>query len=414
MNEFSTLGLHEGLADAFGALGFKTPTKVQRLAVPRLLLKKDIFLQSETGTGKTFAYLAPAISLTRDMNPSKGPLILVLCPTQELSVQVARQAEALLEASQKTLNVLAILGGSPLSRQEDALKKRKPHIVIGTPGRISDLAKMRFLRLNSLEFIVLDEGDRLFSAEYRDQVEEILRQASPASCRVLASATISPTTRKLARVFMKDPESLDLLDEGVLTRDIEHWVFYVEHRKRIDFIRRLETALRPKKCLIFASSGDRVARTAERLVERGLPADSIASKQEKEHRRVAIERFESGSLRYLVTTDLGARGLDISGITHIISMDMPEDSSWYIHRAGRTGRAGEKGLSIVLADARELKSAAKVAVERNFVFRTKRLDGGKVVEPPVVEFFEFVEAGEAEKIEYRKNARSGRRDSAQR
>ncbi|HCO49425.1 MAG TPA: ATP-dependent helicase [Spirochaetaceae bacterium] len=414
MNEFSTLGLHDGLAEAFGALGFKVPTKVQRLAIPRILIKKDIFLQSETGTGKTFAYLAPAISFTREMSPTRGPLILVLCPTQELAVQVARQAEALLEAAHIPMNVLAILGGSPLSRQEDALKKRKPHIVIGTPGRISDLAKMRFLRLDSLNFLVLDEGDRLLSAEYRDQVKDILDRAPSSSCRILASATISPNTRKIARAFMKEPESLDLLDEGVLARDIEHWIFYVEHRKRIDFIRRLETALRPKKCLVFASSGDRVARTAERLVERGLPSDSIASKQEKEHRRVAIERFESGSLRYLVTTDLGARGLDISGITHIISMDMPEEGSWYIHRAGRTGRAGEKGLSIVLADARELKSAAKVAVERNFVFRTKRLEGGSVVEPPVDEFFEFVEKGEAEKKEYREKARSERKESAQR
>ncbi len=410
MNDFSDLGLCPELAAAFGALGFKNPTKVQRLAIPRILQKKDIFLQSETGTGKTFAYLAPAISAAKGLSPSKGPLILVLCPTQELAVQVAKQAEALLAASHIAMNVLALLGGSPLSRQEDALKK-KPHIVIGTPGRTADLVKMRLLKPENLGFLVLDEGDRLFSTEYREQVQDILGKAAPDACRILASATISPNTRKLARVFMKDSESLDLLEEGVLARDIEHWVFYVEHRKRIDFIRKLESALKPAKCLVFASSGDRVERTAERLAECGLPADAILSKQEKEHKRVAIERFENGTLRYLVTTDLGARGLDISGITHIISLDFPEESSWYVHRAGRTGRAGEKGISILLADAWELRNASRIAVDRGFVFRTKILEAGELLEPPVEEFFALVEKGEAEKQDYRRKTRAIRGDT---
>lgn len=413
MNEFSDLGLGAELSAAFDTLGFKTPTKVQRLAIPRILQKKDIFMQSETGTGKTFAYLAPAISAVAGISPSKGPLILVLCPTQELAVQVAIQAELILEASHTAMKVLALLGGSPLSRQEDALKK-KPHIVVGTPGRTGDLVKMRLLKLDNLGFVVLDEGDRLFSTEYREYVQSILGAASPTSCKILASATISPNTRKLARVFMKDSESLDLLEEGVLSRDIEHWVFYIEHRKRIDFIRKLESALKPEKCLVFASSGDRVSRTAERLSEIGLPADSILSKQEKEHRRVAIERFEKGALRYLVTTDLGARGLDIADISHIISLDFPEESSWYIHRAGRTGRAGKKGISIVLADAWELRSAAKIAVDRNFVFRTKQLEAGVILEPPVEDFFALVEQGEEEKREYREKTRSERGDPRRR
>jgi len=158
----------------------------------------------------------------------------------------------------------------------------------------------------------------------------------------------------------------------------------------------------------FRLVGRQGSRAAERLSEIGLPADSILSKQEKEHRRVAIERFEKGALRYLVTTDLGARGLDIADISHIISLDFPEESSWYIHRAGRTGRAGKKGISIVLADAWELRSAAKIAVDRNFVFRTKMLEAGEILEPPVEDFFALVEKGEAEKREYREKTRSER------
>jgi len=406
MNEFLALGLCAELSDAFGKLGYKSPLKVQTLAIPRILQKKDIFLQSETGTGKTFAYLAPAISETKGLDSSKGPLILVLCPTQELAVQVAKQAVALLEAAHLHMNVLTLLGGSPLSRQEAALKK-KPHIVVGTPGRTADLARMRFLKLASLAYLVLDEADRLFSQEYRESVAGIAEAVPAGCCKVLASATITPATRKQAKTFLKTPESLDLLEEGVLSRDIEHWIFYVDQRKRIDFIRKLEAVLHPAKCLVFASAGDRVIKTAEHLAELGLPADSILSKQEKEHRRVAIERFENGSLRYLVTTDLGARGLDIPGITHIISLDFPEESSGYVHRAGRTARAGEKGISIVLGDGWDIKNAAKIAVERSFVFRTKVLEGGAILEPPVEDFFAIVEEGEAEKREFRMNRRNG-------
>jgi superfamily II DNA/RNA helicase len=202
---------------------------------------------------------------------------------------------------------------------------------------------------------------------------------------------------------MKDPISIDLKDEGVLSRDIEHWVFYVEHRKRLDFLRKLAVALKPEKCLVFAGSGERVRRAEEKLKDSGLSVESILAKEEKEQRRVAIERFQQGSLSYLVTTDLSARGLDITDISHVISLDFPEDSSWYVHRAGRTGRAGKPGISIVLADALDLRRASRLAVDRNFIFRTKSLEEGRVVEPPVEEFFERVEKGDEEKREYRKS-----------
>ena len=202
---------------------------------------------------------------------------------------------------------------------------------------------------------------------------------------------------------MKDPISIDLKDEGVLSRDIEHWVFYVEHRKRLDFLRKLERALKPEKCLVFAGSGERVRRAEERLESLGVSVESILAREEKEQRRVAIERFQRGDLRYLATTDLSARGLDIPGISHVISLDFPEESSWYVHRAGRTGRAGKPGVSILLADALELRRASRLAVDRGFVFRTKVLEEGRVLEPPVEEFFERVEKGEEEKRAYRKS-----------
>lgn len=405
MSEFSELGLDPAIASAFNGLGFSAPTRIQQLAIPKALKRRDLFLQSETGTGKTLAYLAPSISAIHKINAGKGPLLLILCPTQELAVQVAKQAERLLEAAEIKIGVLCLLGGSPLSRQEAALKK-KPHIVVGTPGRTADLARSRMLKLDKLSYLVMDEGDRLFSSEYKEQVLWILGQTSVEACRILASATISTATKRIAISLMKDPISLDLMDEGVLSKDIEHWVFYVEHRKRLDFLRKLETALKPAKCLVFAGSGERVRRAEERLQALGLPAASILAREEKERRRVSIDRFQKGEIRYLVTTDLGARGLDIPGISHVISLDFPEEPSWYVHRAGRTARAGKPGVSILLADAWELRRASRLAVERHFVFRTKLLEEGQLFEPPVEEFFAMVDEGEAEKEAYRSSRRA--------
>ncbi|MDX9783974.1 MAG: DEAD/DEAH box helicase [Spirochaetia bacterium] len=402
MSDFSSLNLDAPVAAALGRLGFSSPTQIQRLAIPKALNKRDLFLQSETGTGKTLAYLAPGVSAIHSLDPGRGPLLLVLCPTQELCVQVAHQAELLCEAADLRLGVVSLLGGSPLSRQESALKK-KPHIVVGTPGRTADLGRAGMLRLDRLEYLVLDEGDRLFSGEYREQSLWIIGKSSPRACKILASATISTSTKRQALSFMKDPISIDLKDEGVLSRDIEHWVFYVEHRKRLDFLRKLDRVLKPEKCLVFAGAGERVKRAEDRLKTSGALVESILAREEKEQRRVAIERFQQGSLRYLVTTDLSARGLDIPGISHVISLDFPEESSWYVHRAGRTGRAGKPGISIVLADALDLRRASKLAVDRGFVFRTKSLEEGQILEPPVEEFFQRVEAGEEEKRAYRKS-----------
>jgi superfamily II DNA/RNA helicase len=403
-------GLCDELSLAMGELGFLNPTTIQKLAVPALLEKKDLFIQSETGTGKTFAYLIPAISFAMSLSPARGPLALIICPTQELTMQVAKHANILIKAAKLDMETLSLIGGSPLSRQESSLK-HKPSIVVGTPGRIEDLLSMRSLRMDNLEFLILDEADRLFSKEYKDSVLEILKRTNSKTCKVLASATLLDSTKQHAMPFMNSPRSIMLEDEGVLTRDIEHWVFYVEHRKKIDFVRRLENALHPSKCLIFASTGERVTKAGSRLAELGLSADFLLSKQEKEYRRIAVERFEKGSLRYLVTSDLGARGLDIEGISHIIHLDFPDDGSWYVHRAGRTGRAGSKGISIVLADGWDLEKASKVAIARGFVFRTKVLSEGHVLEPEVEDFFSTVERGEQEKREFKRSrAKAARPD----
>jgi superfamily II DNA/RNA helicase len=411
MERFTDLGLSEALAGGLVSLGFAAPTAVQAAAIPALLAGKDLLMESETGTGKTFAYLAPILAAiaARDFAGEKGrgPLAIIAAPTQELAVQIGREAERLAKAAGMVLEPAILLGGSPVARQEAQLKKATP-LVVGTLGRLADLATVRVLKTGHLRFLVLDEADRLFANETEELCGKLLG-AVPHDClRVLASATLPPRTRRLAAPWLRDPVIVDSAPSEVLSKDIEHWCFYCDSRKRLDFVRRFEAAVAPSRCLVFMSNAARLDSALETLASFGLPVAAISARHEKEGRRVALDRFARGELRYLLTSDLGARGLDIVAVSHVLSLDLPEEPTVYIHRAGRTARAGAKGVSIVLADGYELRRASKLAVKEGFVFRTKVLRDGTVFEPPPEEFFAFAEEAEEKRTRARAEKRAGR------
>jgi ATP-dependent RNA helicase DeaD len=399
MDSFSELGLAEPLATALSSFGFQGPTPVQAAAMPVILARRDAILESETGTGKTFAYLAPALQLVSVLERRQGgePGALVAAPTQELAVQIGREAERLAKAAGLPTRIVVLLGGTPLEKQAAKLKQ-KPDIVVGTAGRLADLVALRRLRTSSLKLMVLDEADRLFSPESEELARALLKSAPSSCARVLASATIPERVRREARPYLRDATDISPGGEGVLSGDIEHWCFYCDGRKRLDFTRRFEAAVRPERCLIFMSAAARIEKAALALAKLGLPIEAIHAGLDKEARRVALERFAEGKVRYLLTSDLGARGLDILGVTHVLSLDLPDEPTVYTHRAGRTGRAGAKGVSIALADGVELARASKMAVRGGFVFRCKALERGSVVEPSSEEFFERANAAEGDRL----------------
>ena len=398
MESFSRLGLAEPLAAALDSFGFATPTPVQAQAIPMILSRRDAIIESETGTGKTFAYLAPAFQLVSVLE-RRGvgePGVIVAAPTQELAVQIGRESERLAKAAGLSLRTVVLLGGTALERQAVKLKA-KPEIVVGTLGRLADLVSLGKLRTTALKLLVLDEADRLFANETEELARSLLKSAPPSSTRVLVSATIPERIRRELRPLLRDAVEISPTGEAVLSGSIEHWCFYCDGRKRLDFARRFEAAVRPERCLVFLSMATRVEKAASALASLGLPVGAIHSGMDKETRRVALERFAAGTLRYLLTSDLGARGLDIPGITHILSLDLPEEPTIYTHRAGRTGRAGARGVSIVLADAVELSRASKIATKGGFVFRCKVLEEGKVLEPTSEEFFSRAKAFEEQR-----------------
>jgi superfamily II DNA/RNA helicase len=398
MESFSSLGLAESLAQALASFGFAIPTQVQAEAIPVLLSRRDAIIESETGTGKTFAYLAPAFQLvsTLDRKSSGEPGALIAAPTQELAVQIGREAERLAKAADLPLKTVVLLGGTPLDKQSAKLKA-KPDIVVGTLGRLADLIALGRLHSSAFKMIVLDEADRLFAPETIELAEALIKCAPSTCIRVLVSATIPEKQRRKMRPLLRDAAEISPLGDTVLSESIEHWCFYCDGRKRLDFMRRFEAAVHPERCLLFLTMASRVEKAALALDHLGLPIAAIHSGMDKEDRRVALEQFTRGDVRYLLTSDLGARGLDIPGISHVISLDLPEDGEvLYTHRAGRTGRAGAKGVSIVLADGIELKRASKIATKGGFVFRCKFLEEGQVLEPTSEEF--FARAGAAENM----------------
>jgi superfamily II DNA/RNA helicase len=413
MHAFTTLGLREEIASALASFGFEAPTPIQALAIPEVLSNDDLYLSSATGTGKTFAYMAPIFSSIDSSLDSVQAIILA--PTHDLAAQLFREAERLCKAAGTGLRIAQALGSMPLVRQLDRLAT-KPHILVGSAGRIRDLIAKREVDQRSCRWAVLDEGDRLFEKEVIDISTDFLGLLPDSCARILVSATIAdkiversaPWFRNARRVFLDSTEAL--------RTSIEHWCFHAGSRNKIEFLRRFEAAVHPERCLLFASSNASIFNIIHKLEHFGFPVAVLKSDTDGNSRRSALESFSSGEARWLLTTDLGARGLDILGVSHVISFDLPEEPSIYVHRAGRTGRAGSKGVSVALADLVELKRASKIAVRYGFPFVCKILEAGRVHDIEPENFFALAEEEEVArqnvKLEAPK-ASSQRRNPAQ-
>lgn len=350
MTLFSDFGLTEATMNSINNMGFEEATPIQEKAIPICMAGKDLIGQAHTGTGKTAAFGIPMVERFQvDREYIQG---VVLTPTRELAVQVAEEINRI--GQFKRIRALPIYGGQDIERQIKALKK-KPHIIVGTPGRLMDHMRRKTIRLQEVDIAVLDEADEMLNMGFIEDIETILKDTPSARQTLLFSATIPAPIQALARNFMKDPEIIRIETRQVTVPKLEQSYVEVEEKHKFDVFCRLLDTQSPERAITFCRTKRRVDEVAEALSKRGYSAEAIHGDLTQYKRDQAMHQFREGTVDILVATDVAARGLDISGITHIYNFDIPQDLESYVHRVGRTGRAGSPGVAVTLVTPREVR-----------------------------------------------------------
>lgn len=363
--------LSENLRQSLTSLGITSPTPVQREVIPHILDGENVLFESETGTGKTFAYLLPLINKLETLDDHQRVRIIVVAPTFELASQINSACKSV--SSHKSA---LMIGGAPLKRQIETLKE-KPEIIIGTAARLVELIHLKKLKDEGLMAAVFDETDRLVKKESLEDTSNF-RNLLPAGTQIIAcTATISRQTK----IFFADAKNIVLPPEDVLRKRITHWAIYAENRDKIETLRKFLAAENPTKALIFTSRADQVENIYNKLTYKKVVCAALHAKTDKQKRKAAIDRFRSGKEKILITSDLAARGLDIPEISHIIQMDFPQDEDFFIHRSGRTARAGKTGINVVIGDEWEMRHFAQLEKKLGITVYPKEIRAGKVVSP---------------------------------
>jgi ATP-dependent RNA helicase DeaD len=345
---FTQLNLHPLLVQAVESLGFTTPTPIQSAMIPVMLAGQDVIGQAQTGTGKTAAFALPILhQLQTDVGHVQS---LVLTPTRELAVQVAKAMHEF--GRPLSVRVLPVYGGEPYGRQISRLQKGVD-VVVGTPGRLLDLIQRGSLDLSQLQSVVLDEADEMLSMGFIDDIEAILNATPATRQTALFSATLSPEIRRLAARYLRDPQSISIQREQVTVAAIEQRHYVVYENDKLATLTRLFEVEPITSALIFVRTRAGTGELAAELSTRGFPAEALSGELEQEERERVMNRFRRNLIKVLVATDVAARGLDIDHISHVFNFDLPEDPEIYVHRVGRTGRAGKGGIALSLVTPNE-------------------------------------------------------------
>jgi len=413
MNSFENLNIHQSFIAKLKERSIVEPTAIQNLVIPALFAGKNILFRSATGTGKTFAYLLPALqSLAEEgfANQGGGPAVLVCAPTLELCSQIKTEVDFLASSFAKSggsagrdCQTALLTGSVKIDRQIELLKKNKPAVAVGNPGRLLVLAKMGKLKFRSLRYLVLDEADRLTVRECLEETRELLKiieretksRTEKKLCLAACSATVGKKICPQLGELFSLAELIESRDHEILRERIEHWAVFSEKRRRVQTLRSLLAALKNKpskskkhriKALVFTSRGDEAGKILSQLQYHHIPAAGLFGKVNKKpmtstERKEALDLFRNGRIEVLVSTDLAARGLDIQDITHVIALDVPQDGENYIHRCGRTGRAGKRGVMVTIGDETQMRLLASLEKKLKIRVMPKELYGGQICAP---------------------------------
>jgi ATP-dependent RNA helicase DeaD len=347
MTDFTSLNLREELVQTVTALGYTEPTAIQAAMIPVMLTGADVIGQAQTGTGKTAAFALPIL---QNYKSNRKPQALVLAPTRELALQVA--TAMLAYGRQLKANVLPVYGGQPYAPQISQLK-RGVDIVVGTPGRIIDLLERKVLDLSDVKTVVLDEADEMLNMGFIESVEAILASTPTERQTALFSATLPARIRALAARFMRDPQAVSVKRETMTVKATEQRYYLVHESDKLNALTNLFEMESMTSVLVFARTRAETTRLASELSLRGFPSEALNGDLEQNARERILGRFRANTLKVLVATDVAARGLDIDDISHVINFQLPDDPEVYVHRIGRTGRAGKTGIALSFFTPRE-------------------------------------------------------------
>lgn len=378
---------------ALAQASYTDPTPVQAGFIPRALAGVDVMAQAQTGTGKTAAFAIPILERLEASKKPHYPQALVLAPTRELAVQVRDEIEKL--AAGRNVHVAALYGGKPLRQQVQQLT-RGADIVVGTPGRVLDLMARGALVLGQLRVVVLDEADRMLDIGFRPDIERILRHCPAGRQTLLLSATIPPPVKRLAERYMHSPEALDFSPTDIAVETIEQFYFTVRGEQKFDLLLQLLKREQPKQAIIFCRTRRGTEKVAQRLVRRVPSTAAIHGDLPQTSRDRAMKSFREGKLRLLVATDVVGRGIDVTGISHIINYDIPAFCDDYVHRVGRTGRMGREGVAFTFVSPEEGNELTRIEMRINRQLIRDELPGFETAARPVADPTALSAAGAAE------------------
>jgi ATP-dependent RNA helicase RhlE len=354
---FAELGVSEAVARALAAQGVSSPFRVQRAVVPDVLAGRDVLVKSPTGSGKTLAFGVPLVERLEATDARAAALILV--PTRELAIQVT---EALADiARARALSLAAVYGGAGIERQSKLA--RRAHILVATPGRLEDLIARGAVRLDRVRVLVLDEADRMLDMGFRPAVDRIVAQTPPKRQTLFLSATLEGDAGRVAAAYTRNPRRHEERASERARGRVEHRFRAVAHEDKLESLVSELKAEGRGRTLVFVRTKRGADRLVKRLGRHGVPALAIHGNRSQPQREKALRRFHSGSVDTLVATDVAARGIDVDDVTHVINFDVPEDRDAYVHRVGRTGRAGRQGVGITLVTHEQAHVVGTIASE---------------------------------------------------
>lgn len=353
--KFSELGLNDALLKAIKRSGFEEATPIQEQTIPLALQGKDVIGQAQTGTGKTAAFGLPILQSIDKKEKAIQAIIqaIIIEPTRELAIQT--QEELFRLGRDEHAHVQVVYGGADIGRQIRSLKQHAPSILVGTPGRLLDHLKRGTIDLDKVNTVVLDEADEMLDMGFIDDIEKIVEQMPTARQTLLFSATIPASIMRLTNKFMHEPVTVKIKAKELTADTVEQYYVRAKDYEKFDVMTRLFDVQDPDLALIFGRTKRRVDELTRGLKARGYRAEGIHGDLTQQKRMSVLRQFKSGQLDFLVATDVAARGLDISGVTHVYNYDIPQDPDSYVHRIGRTGRAGHKGVSVTFVTPNEIE-----------------------------------------------------------